>query len=419
MYGTNSRMSNHVQLRSNTYYARLNVPKDLRHHWGKSELIESLKTSDHKVAQARAMSVIGGWKQEFHQLRTGEASFERRAMEVRMDTDESRVDVDTALSDKDHYIEHAADQLSEHTGKRFRQIARGQLTPFGVLVDDFILQWDVEAKTKSMARTAIMRVAIALPTIEEATFKRVGEIIAEDLTSAGTKRKNYGFVAQYWQYLDNREVIKAGKNPFAGRKYKEKSGTSTVKRQAFRKEDIVQLYKAALNIEDSHLASLILLGAYTGARIEEICSLKVHDLQDVEGVLCIQIVDAKTAAGVRTIPVHKQIIPHLQQHIHDSNDDFVLSGLTFNKYNDRSNAIGKRFGRLKQKLGFGDEYVFHSIRKTVITIFENLGVYEGLTADIVGHEKKTITYGLYSAGHSIANKAAAIEQLEYSFADNA
>ena len=384
MYGTNQRMSSHLQLRGDTYYARLNIPKDMRLHWGKSELIQSLRTSDYKIAQARAMSVIGGWKQEFHQLRTGEASFERRAMEVRMDTDESRVDADTAMSDKDHYIEHAADQLQENKGKRFREIAKGKLTPFAVLVDDFILQWGVEAKTKSMARTALMAVAKGLATTEEATYKRVGELIAEDSTSAGTKRKNYGFVAQYWQYLDDREVITSGKNPFAGRKYKEKSGSTTVKRQAFSKAHVVQLYKEALKLKDSQLTSLIFIGAYTGARIEEICSLKVHDVQEVEGTLCIKIIGTKTAAGVRTIPVHTQLIPHLLQLSKDSKDSYVLSGLTFNKYDDRSNAVGKRFGRLKKKLGFGNEFVFHSIRKTVITIFENLKVDEGLSADIVG-----------------------------------
>jgi len=31
-------------------------------------------------------------------------------------------------------------------------------------------------------------------------------------------------------------------------------------------------------------------------------------------------------------------------------DGYVLSGLTTNKYGDRSNAIGKRFGRLKRDL---------------------------------------------------------------------
>jgi len=57
-----------------------------------------------------------------------------------------------------------------------------------------------------------------------------------------------------------------------------------------------------------------------------------------------------------------------------SQDGYLLSGLTFNKYGDRSNAIGKRFGRLKQSLGFSEKKVFHSIRKTVVTLLEDAGV---------------------------------------------
>ena len=56
-----------------------------------------------------------------------------------------------------------------------------------------------------------------------------------------------------------------------------------------------------------------------------------------------------------------------------SQDGYLLSGLTFNKYGDRSNAIGKRFGRLKQSLGFSEKKVFHSIRKTVVTLLEDGG----------------------------------------------
>lgn len=57
--------------------------------------------------------------------------------------------------------------------------------------------------------------------------------------------------------------------------------------------------------------------------------------------------------------------------------------------------------------------MFHSIRKTVSTLLENAGVPEGAAADIIGHEKKTMTYGLYSGGSSLAVKAEAIEKLEY------
>ena len=99
--------------------------------------------------------------------------------------------------------------------------------------------------------------------------------------------------------------------------------------------------------------------------------------------------------------------------IDDSADGYVLSGLSVNKYGDRSNAVGKRFGRLKKDLDFGKQHVFHSICKTVVTILENAGVPENVVADIVGHEKTTMTYGLYSGGLSLVVKHEALNKLTY------
>jgi integrase len=99
--------------------------------------------------------------------------------------------------------------------------------------------------------------------------------------------------------------------------------------------------------------------------------------------------------------------------IRDSKDDYVLSGLSPNKYNDRECAVGTRFGRLKTSMGFGAAHVFHSIRKTVATMLENAGVIENVAADIIGHDKPTMTYGLYSGGNSLKVKREAIEKLNY------
>jgi hypothetical protein len=38
---------------------------------------------------------------------------------------------------------------------------------------------------------------------------------------------------------------------------------------------------------------------------------------------------------------------------------------------------------------------------------------ENVAADIIGHDKPTMTYGLYSGGNSLAVKQAAIEKLSY------
>ena len=57
--------------------------------------------------------------------------------------------------------------------------------------------------------------------------------------------------------------------------------------------------------------------------------------------------------------------------------------------------------------------MFHSIRNTVSTLLDQAGVQESIAADILGHEKKTMTYGLYSGGSSMAQKIEAIEKINY------
>ena len=121
----------------------------------------------------------------------------------------------------------------------------------------------------------------------------------------------------------------------------------------------------------------------------------------------IMIVDAKTSAGIRTVPVHDAIKPLI--------NDWVVArkNLKPNRFGDMSDAIGKRFSRLKTELGYGKPLVFHSIRATVATLLENAVVPEGVSADIVGHEKPNITYGLYSGGSSLDVKRKAINLLKY------
>ena len=77
------------------------------------------------------------------------------------------------------------------------------------------------------------------------------------------------------------------------------------------------------------------------------------------------------------------------------------------------NPLSKRFGHLKTALNFGPCHVFHSIRKTVATQFEQAGVVEGVAADVLGHEKKTLSYGLYSAGSSMKDKLKAVSKVTY------
>jgi integrase len=64
-------------------------------------------------------------------------------------------------------------------------------------------------------------------------------------------------------------------------------------------------------------------------------------------------------------------------------------------------------------MGYTNSHNFHSIRHTLTTLLENAGIPENISSDIVGHEKKTMTYGLYSGGTSMKLKKQAIEKIRY------
>lgn len=131
--------------------------------------------------------------------------------------------------------------------------------------------------------------------------------------------------------------------------------------------------------------------------------------------MIFQITDAKTKAGNRIIPLHPNLLRTVKKLIEGTTNSYLFSELTENKYGDRSNAIGKRFGHMKKNQGFSKLFVFHSIRKTFTTELERAGVAENVAADIVGHEKHTQTFGVYSGGTSIEQKRKAIESINYNF----
>ena len=69
--------------------------------------------------------------------------------------------------------------------------------------------------------------------------------------------------------------------------------------------------------------------------------------------------------------MHTAVAPVVARLVADSKDGYLIPTTVDNQYGERSSAIGKQFGLLKTRLGFGPEHVFHSIRKTVATLLED------------------------------------------------
>ncbi|WP_442963335.1 tyrosine-type recombinase/integrase, partial [Pseudomonas sp. PA-3-11C] len=92
-----------------------------------------------------------------------------------------------------------------------------------------------------------------------------------------------------------------------------------LKRKAFTVADVKKLYQACKETKKREiLTDLFLIGAHSGARIEEICQLRVEDVIDDEGVLSFDVYKSKTEAGVRYTPVHPAIKPIIERLIKES-----------------------------------------------------------------------------------------------------
>jgi integrase len=251
----------------------------------------------------------------------------------------------------------------------------------------------------------------------------IHEIARKGNLSPSSVNRIIGSCKNFYKYLQEVRVFPEDetmpfKVPMAYRRSKKKH--SKAKKESWKpysKKELEHIYLAAQAMADTDLVDLIYLAAHSGARIEELCSLEI-ELIDLEN-RCFEIEDSKTEAGYRIVPIHSAAIHLITRLIEKSKNSYLFGELTKNKYDDRSNAIGKRFGRLKKKLGYGRLHVFHSIRKTFSTELERGGITENISADIVGHEKQTITYGLYSGGTSLEQKREAVEKVRYLFTEYA
>ncbi|MCF5510194.1 tyrosine-type recombinase/integrase [Pseudomonas sp. PA-3-5D] len=187
-----------------------------------------------------------------------------------------------------------------------------------------------------------------------------------------------------------------------------------LKRKAFTVADVKKLYQACKETKKREiLTDLFLIGAHSGARIEEICQLRVEDVIDDEGVLSFDVYKSKTEAGVRYTPVHPAIKPIIERLIKESTDGFLIKSPAGNKYGIRSDAYSKQFGRLKTIAGFNEQFVFHSLRATMITQLHRADVPPITIAAMVGHETGTVTFDVYGEGPSPQQKFEAISKVDY------
>ncbi|HET7879631.1 MAG TPA: tyrosine-type recombinase/integrase [Acetobacteraceae bacterium] len=233
---------------------------------------------------------------------------------------------------------------------------------------------------------------------------------AESGLTAKTVNRKLAEIRNYWRWMQAHEIIALDHNPFAGRMARDPAHRrkgKDEKRQRFQPNDVVRCWTAAEQRGDAPLAAAIQIAAYSGARIEGAAQLRTTDIRvDPETQVRFMRMDDKTAAGDRYVPIHPKIARLIDRLIASADaDGYLIHSTAKNKYGERSQPIGKRFGRLKSDLGFDGRYVFHSIRKTIAHLLETAECPPGVAKDIIGHAKTDMTFGIYSGETRMDHRA--------------
>ncbi len=147
-----------------------------------------------------------------------------------------------------------------------------------------------------------------------------------------------------------------------------------------------------------------LLGLYTGARLEEICQLRVADLYQEKHIWVIDINDdfdkqVKNKNAKRLIPLHPQL---LKLGFLDHVNFLKLAGQErifpdLKKGRDGYGTVASKwFARYRARCGITESgKVFHSFRHTFIDHLKQKNVPIDKIAAMVGHEDQSMTSGRY------------------------
>jgi|TARA_B110000238_G_scaffold96780_1_gene105585 integrase len=409
-------MPKFYEKRRQKYYAVLDVPKALREQLGVSRrFVKSLQTDSESIARIRVLPVIAKWKQEIVLAKaSGNSGNQLLDSVVRVRQESQRLkgegfdehdiqwiheDVAYSRSWDNERGEFVTDDIPLADAV---SVVHGSSLLLAEHIEEHLDGKDCTAKSKDMAKTTLLAFCKEFLHAEDVTERRVRDWIIRTMEqerklSYNTIKRDMSSIKVYWRWLKRYKSLDTAYPfedilpPVPNKNSKSKSSIDII---GFSITDYHKILGAVPD-KDRNLRNLIILGAHTGCRLDELCALKLEDVSFDR----FQIVDAKTNAGLRTVPIHAAITQLVAELVDTSADGYLIDGESDNnQYNSRSGGIGHRFSRLKTKLGYKRNQVFHSWRHSMTTQLENAERPLSQIQRIIGHTVSGMTLSRYSDG---------------------
>lgn len=211
------------------------------------------------------------------------------------------------------------------------------------------------------------------------------DVLIEQSLSAGTIENRIGFLSTLFRFGQQELIEHLIGNPFERIIVLTNKNKRVVKdRRAYTVKELNKLYESPLytkgtlprgQAEDAAYW-LPILGPFVGGRIEELCQLRIDDIERINGHWCIRICNLdeeqnlKNIGSYRRVPLHKNIIAcgflaYVAEQAKEGHERVFPSLKNDNANGTWSNAAGKWFGRWLDSMGMSDPRLdYHSFRYT-------------------------------------------------------
>ncbi|MGE7417000.1 tyrosine-type recombinase/integrase [Methylobacterium tarhaniae] len=445
------KLGMHLEWHGQRIRVVIRVPPSMVAKVGKTKLKETLNTTDPLEAEREKVDVIRRLRASLTGTRTSivRADLSSEALEWRemVEKEDAGEDVVTASHDGEMPVtirEVLSDRVDEierkhghGAGQTFASVALGLQTPLASLVD----RWFEERADMSVGYRDDIRRALSLletwcdekriaKTVEAISQRVAGRFIHDSFIAPKkhpkSANKHITCLSSYWKWLIKRYGVTV--NPWAGQSVAanvaQRREVPTAQKRPFTDDEVRTLLNG---IRLPRELDISIISALSGMRLEEVAGLKVRDCANG----CLRVTDAKTPAGLRTIPAHSALAPLIARRTAGKGPDaYLFDDLEEQKpgsKRDRSAPVSQAFTRERRRLGVDERASdaqrqsnidFHSwrrwfVRKAVEGIERGEKGYTFWTiANVVGHkaEDGTVDGIVLPLGMTMGRYAGAASQ---------
>lgn len=221
--------------------------------------------------------------------------------------------------------------------------------------------------------------------------------------AAGTKDRYMDTLKAFWRWAEGSKIYNMPPSPFAlVKKFKNRKAVAAgevLRKRPFTLDELQRIFAGSVitSLPEECRFWVMMIGLFCGCRVNEIASLQLEDLLEVEGLMCIKVSDdldrqsVKNDASRRMFPVPQILLDYgfasYVERMKGTGQPYLFP-LFFSENYKFGKEASRQFNRLirtKRVSVLDPEVTFHSLRHTLINALRDSGADAKTIGDISGH----------------------------------